>query len=375
MKFLPLVLKNILRNRRRTTLMAAGIAVAVFVISALLAVEAGFGALIGSAEDTLLNVREKGIACPVTSRVFDSYLGTIGRNPAVRGATGVLRGLYTYQSKDNMVVVSGVDYESFRELKAVHLIQGSEQAFLSRPDAALVGQPLATQHGWQPGQTVSLVEDRVSFTVAGTFTSTDKAYEAGVLLHKEYLAKLQRDEGKSTYLVVGLKDPGAVSAVSLAIDSELGNHPKPTKTQSERAARERELQDFIEIRRMLVVMVAAAIVVSILGAANSVSMSVRERTREVGILRSLGLRKSHILGIVVGESILVALAGGAVGIGLSSLLLVSDKVFGGMILLSLRPATLALAAAVSILIGLVGAVLPAIRATRLSIVEALRVAD
>ncbi|HMA97235.1 MAG TPA: ABC transporter permease [Polyangiaceae bacterium] len=175
MKFFPFILKNIMRNRRRTGLMAAGIAVAVFVISALLTVEAGFGSLIGSAEDTLLNVREKGIACPVTSRVLDSYLASIRHNPLVRSATGVLRGMYTYKSKENLVVVSGVDYAEFRDLKAVRLLQGSEEAFLARPDAALVGLPLITKHGWQVGQTVSLEQGGgVSFNVAGVFASSDK---------------------------------------------------------------------------------------------------------------------------------------------------------------------------------------------------------
>lgn len=123
MKFLPLVLKNIMRNRRRTVLMAAGIAVAVFVISALLTVEAGFGALVGTAQNNLLDVREKGLACMVTGRVFDSYLGSISRNPGVSSATGVLRGLYTYQSKENLVTVSGVDYDVFRDLKAVRAVK------------------------------------------------------------------------------------------------------------------------------------------------------------------------------------------------------------------------------------------------------------
>lgn len=238
-----------------------------------------------------------------------------------------------------------------------------------------MGQPLATQYGWREGQSVSLIEERLTFTIAGLFVSPDKAYESGVLLHKEYLARLKRDEGKSTYLLVSLKNPTAVSTVSQAIDSEFANHPKPTKTQSEAAARERELSEFTDIRRMFGLMVLATIVVSIFGAANSVSMSVRERTRDVGILRSLGLRKQHILGMLIGESVLVALIGGAIGMGLASLLLATDRTMGGMIPLSLRSSTLILAAAVSILIGLVGAVLPSVRATKMSIVDALRLAD
>jgi putative ABC transport system permease protein len=292
-KFLPLMVKNLARNRRRTLLMAAGIAVSVFVVSALVSVEAGFGTLIDSSQDTLLNVREKGLACPVTGRVFDSYQRSIERIPSVTASTGVLRGLYTYQDKQNIVILSGVDWDAFRGFKDVRIVEGSEQGFGARPDAALVGRPLAAQHGWKVGQTVTFLEDRLSFTVAGIFASEDKAYETGVLVHKDYLAKVKRDEGKSTFLVVRVKDAAAAPAVSSAIDSEFANHPKPTKTQSERASRERELQDFLEIRRMLGLMVVAAVLVSVFGAANAVSTSVRERTREVGILRSLGLRREH----------------------------------------------------------------------------------
>lgn len=375
MRFLSLTLKSVARSPRRSVLMTAGIAVAVFVVTALLTVEAGFGALIGSAEDTLLNVREKGLACPVTSRVYDSYLGTISRLPSVRAATGVLRGLYTYQDKENLVVVSGVDYDAFRGLKDVRLLDGSEQSFAARSDAALVGRPLAVQHGWKVGQTVTLLEDRLTFTVAGIFAAPDKSYETGVLVHKEYLARVKRDEGKSTFFVVRLADSTALPAVSKAIDTEFANAPKPTKTQSERATRERELQDFREIRRMLGLMVIAAIVVSIFGAANSVSMSVRERTREVGILRSLGLRREHILQILIGESVLVSLGGGAIGAGLAALLMATDRTMGGMIPIAFRPSALAVAATVSLVIGLAGAVLPAVRATRLPIVQALKLAD
>jgi putative ABC transport system permease protein len=135
------------------------------------------------------------------------------------------------------------------------------------------------------------------------------------------------------------------------------------------------MQEFIDIRRMFALLVVATIVVSIFGAANAVSISVRERTRDVGILRSMGLHKEHILGILMGESVVVALVGGVVGMGLVSLLFATDRTLGGMIPLSLRVSTLIFAAAISILIGLIGSVLPAVRATKLSIVDALKLAD
>lgn len=375
MRFLPLILKSIGRNRRRTILTIAGIGLSVFVVSALLAVDAGFETLFNSAGESILNVYEKGVACPFSSRVFDAYLRTIGATPHVVAATGVLRDLYSYQSKDNLLAVSGVDYEAFRKVKPVVIREGSEHEFLVRSNSALVGQRVASDYGWHVGQTVSLVEDRLTFQVAAIFQSADKSYEGGVLLHKDFLAKLKRDEGKSTYLIVTVNDPGAVDSVSKSIDVALANYPKPTTTQSERAAKERELKDFREIRRLLSAMLLATIIVSVFGAANSVSMSVRERTREVGILRSLGLRKVHILEILLGESALVAAVGGAIGVAASSALLMSAKSLGGIVPLVISTKYVAIAMGIALLIGLLGALVPGINASRAKIVESLRLVD
>lgn len=375
MRFLPLVLRSLLRNRRRTTLTVGGIAVSVFVISALLAVEGGFQTLFDSSEPSLLNVSEKGLACPFASRVFDSYLRTITSVPHVVGATGVLRGLYSYQTRDKLVVVTGVDYDSFRRLKSIALVEGSEAAFRANTSAALVGRRVARDYSWEAGQEVALLEDRVRFRVAGIFESPDKAYEGSVLVHKEFLARLKRDEGKSTFLVVAVDAPAAVGPVSATIDRALANYPRPTKTQSERAAKERELKDFIEIRRMLSAMMLATIVASLFGAANSVAMSVRERTREVGLLRSLGLRKGQILGLLVGESVLVAASAGVLGLLAALALVRSAGALGGLIPLVLGPRQAFAGMAIALAVGSLGALLPSLRASRARIVESLRFVD
>lgn len=375
LKLVDLILKTITRSRRRSVLLAAGVAISIFVVSALLSVEAGFGAIVDSSDDSLLNVREKGLACPISSRVFDSYVSEVQHTQGVKDVTGVLRAIYTYQSKDNIVLVNGIDIDSFKRVKDLKVLDGTEADFAARADGALIGRSAASQFGWKRGQAVTLVEQHMSFVVTGTFTSTDKAYESTVMLHKDYLAKQKRDEGKSTFLIVRVDDASMATSVSRTIDSTFANFPKPTKTQSERAARERELQDFQELRRVLGLMVLASILVSIFGAANSVSMSVRERTREVGILRSLGLNKRHILGILIGESMFLAAAGGTVGVGLSFLLLLTDKTLGGTVPLIASPRNLLLSLFIALAIGFLGALQPAARATRLNIVTCLKVAD
>ena len=375
MRFLPLILKSIRRNRRRSLLTIGGIGLSVFVITALLSVEAGFASLFNSTGESTLNVYEKGLACPITSRVFDSYLSTITSVPNVVGATGVLRGLYSYQTKDHLVTVSGVDFEQFRRVKHIVVGEGSDTDFAARGDGALIGRRLASDYGWRVGQTVSLIEDRLTFQVAGIFSSDDKTYEGGVLVHKDYLSRIKRDEGRSTYLIVTVTGPSAIAAASRTIDSALANFPKPTTTQSEKAAKELELMALGEIRQMLSLMLIATIIVSIFGAANSVSMSVRDRTREVGILRSLGLRKSHIMQILIGESALVALIGGGIGLAAAAALLTSAKSLGGMIPLVLPPAYAIAGMGIALAIGLLGAAVPSLNASRLKIVDSLRLVD
>lgn len=375
MRFLPLILKSVRRNMRRTALTVGGIALSVFVITALLSVEAGFATLFDSTGESTLNVYEKGLACPISSRVYDSYLSTVASVPHVVGATGVLRGLYSYQSKDHLVTVSGVDFETFSRIKPISIREGSAQDFAARADGALIGGRLARDHGWRIGQTVSLIEDRLTFQVAGIFSSDDKSYEGGVLLHKAYLSRIKRDEGRSTFLIVTVSDAGAIAPASQAIDAALANFPKPTTTQSEKAAKELEFMSLLEIRRMLSLMLMATIVASVFGAANSVSMSVRDRIREVGILRSLGLRQAHIMQILIGESALVAAAGGAVGLAAATALLSSATTLGGVVPLVLPPAYAAAGMGIALAVGLIGAAVPSVNASRLTIVESLRFVD
>ncbi|MBI5086671.1 MAG: ABC transporter permease [Acidobacteria bacterium] len=375
MNLLPFILKSLYRSRRRTFLTGSGIAVAVFVISSLLALEAGFTTLIGSAEASVVNVYEKGVACVVLSRVFDSYLERIKSLPHVTEATGVLRGVFSYQSKDKPVMVAGIDLPRFQSIKNMRFKDGGVSDFNTRTDGALVGRRLAVTFGWKAGQTVSLLENGLTFTISGVFECPDQTYEGMVLLQKDYLAKLSREEGKSTVLLVQINDPNEVASVSRSIDQVFGNYPKPTKSQSERDAKAAELRDYRELRRMLALLLMATTLVSIFGAANSVSMSVRERSREVGVLRAIGLRKGAIFGILAGEAVAVALAGGAAGLALSSALLLSAGSLKGLIPLVVSPATVSAGLGIAALIGLGGAIIPSIGATRVHIIESLRLVD
>jgi len=369
-----LIVRNTLRSPRRTVLTGAGIGLAVFVVTAVSSVQAGFGSLASGGNELVLDVYEKHVACALGSRVFDSYLGGIRSLPSVEGATGVLRGVYTYQNRQNLVAVEGVDFEEFRDIGEITVDGDGESAFLAAGDGALVGRRLAQQHRWRVGDTVAMVEG-LTVRVTGIFSSSSAAYEREILVHKRYLGEVMRDQGKSTYLAVKLSDAAAIAPVSRSIDEAFANYPRPTKTQSEKASREQQARDYDAIRAMLAALVLATIIASLFGAANSVSMSVRERTREVGILRSLGFRRVHVLSILLGESVLTALLGGLLGLGAAWLLLSSEKLLSGLVPVVLTLPTAMFGLGMALLVGLLGGLVPAVTASRAAIVNTLRIVD
>jgi putative ABC transport system permease protein len=286
----------------------------------------------------------------------------------------VLKGIYTYQRRENLIPVEGVEYEAFRSIGDIRVRDGSEAAFLAAGNGALIGHRLAERYNWRVGETVAMVEGP-TVVVAGILSSPNAAYEREILLHKSYLEGLMRDDGESTYLAVKVANAGAVAPVSRSIDTMFANHPRPTKTQSEKSTREQQARDYDAIRFMLSGMVLATLLACLFGAANSVSMSARERTREVGILRSLGFRRMHVLALLTGESTFIAVFGGLIGIGASWLLLASEKMLGGIVPVTVTPLTVAIGVGMAILVGLLGAIVPAVAATRVKIVDTLRFVD
>jgi putative ABC transport system permease protein len=133
------------------------------------------------------------------------------------------------------------------------------------------------------------------------------------------------------------------------------------------------------VKAILLAVVGAVTFTILLVSANTIAMSVRERTREVGILKTLGYTPGAILGIILGEALIIALAGGLVGILLASLMTGvvrhSPTFIGELQQLTLVPPVAALCLLIAALIGLLSALVPALSASRLSILDALRSTD
>lgn len=375
MKFLPFIMKNIFRNKKHMILSVSALAMPVFVILLLLSIEEGFKTLINSTDELILNTYEKGNACVVSSRIFDSYKKKIEAFDGIKKVTGVLRDLFTYQKMDNTVFLTGVNYDEFKTIKKINIIDGSEDNFKKNSDGALVGKRLVNQYGWKVGQRVSMIQYNVDFLINGIFESTDKTYEGNVLVHKEYLSQKRNEEGKSTYFIIQVENASMISPISNQIDSLFANFPKPTKTQSEKDSKENELRDFQEIRKMLSILIFATIIVSIFVATNNISMALRERIVEIGTMRSIGFSKRQIFFIFITESLLLAIIGTIIGMSIAVAILITGRSLSGYIPLVINSILLVKTLSIAILIGFLGGLFPMISAARLSIVNSLKIID
>jgi putative ABC transport system permease protein len=157
------------------------------------------------------------------------------------------------------------------------------------------------------------------------------------------------------------------------------NSPYQTKTETESAFALSFVAFLGNVKFFLLSICAALTFTILLVSGNTVAMSVRERVREVGVLKTLGFTRGTILGIILGEAVMVCLVGGILGVGLASLLVLLARK-GAIFLQQLQHLTIVLPVAamcigIAAMVGLVSAFVPAYNASRISIVEALRSED
>ena len=369
-----LVIRNVLRTPRRSLLTLFGVAVAIFVYASLQAAVDGILFPVKQAVSTrLLNVREKGRANVLASKLPERLETSLGSVQGVTAATGVLTDIAVVGPQRVHIFVYGVDDDTYKAVKGLKVDGADWQSYKSDSQGALVGHLLAEQMGWKKGQTVDLPELSLTFHITALLPAQGSDLERHLVLHRRYLQTARKGEGKVTFVLVQPSQGATDSAVARAIDSHQEGTDAPTETASEAAYAQKIVEQFVSFVDYLKVMGVLTIVITLLGAANAVSMNVRERTAEIGILRTVGYTPGRIVSMLVLEAVLVATLGGLVGLGLAAGALGGrGAVLAG---LQLTRDTLFIGFVFSVAIGVIGAIGPALSAVRMTIVDALRVMD
>jgi putative ABC transport system permease protein len=382
MKFANFILRNTFRNKRRTILTILSISMSLFLISTL---------------RTLLDTLENPPMTPESAKrvVVRHATGLANTMPiAYRNQISKVPGIEIvsssqwfggiYKDPANFFAQFAVDADRFFDVYGDIHAQTDEQKnnFIKDRTGALAGITLAQRFGWKVGDRVTLkgaifpVDPEMTIDGLVDGGGSDSVF----YFHWDYLSELFRPNG-TTFNQVGTfivkaKNADDLPAISENIDSMYENSTAPTKTETEASF----ILGFVSMLgnvRLLVMSITTVVLFTvILVAANTMAMSIRERTGEIAILKTLGFAPGRILFMMVSESMLIALAGGLLGsLGARYLyrLVNLDSLTTGFVQqLDVRWNTVLLSAGIALAVAMLSTILPAFNASRLPIAVAIR---
>jgi putative ABC transport system permease protein len=384
-RYAALILKNTLRNRRRSLLTVGSIAVSLCILGLLVAMyQAMFHGQATPAQALRLVVRHR---VSMTQPIPVYYRDKILRIPGVRDAMvwQWFGGVYKdARDPNNNFPRFAAEPARFFNVRPEYVMPDDQkQAFLHDRTGCIVSRTLADKMNFKIGDRITLVGDIYPVTldlkVVGIFDEPD--HVTLLYFNQDYLREALGPGPRQDMigaLLVQADNAADVPRIAAAIDNQFAESPFPTRTESEKAF-ELSFISFLGNLRLFIMAICGAVTFTILlVSGNTISMSVRERIREVGILKTLGFTPGAVLGIVLGEAALISLIGGAIGCllaeGLCSLVAQSP---GGDFMPAIR--TLAITPGVglaclgaALFIGLASSFFPAWSASRTSILEALR---
>jgi putative ABC transport system permease protein len=291
-------------------------------------------------------------------------------------------GTYVDSSAKNFFARFGVEPEKLLKVfDEAKVVQGSAADWVQDRAGAMVGDQLMKKYGWTLGQKVVLTGDAYPITLELTIRAVYTAGNASALFFNwAYVEEaLPAAKGRIGTFYIRAKNAEAAARLPREIDALFENTDAPTKTETEKEFQNGFVSMLGNVQLMLKGISAAIVFVILLIAANTMAMATRERINEVAVLRTLGYPKATILGMVLGESLLLALLGGLFGLGLFVLgfpgfkaLLMNTPMAGFASGMKLFPSVLAVGFGVAVLVGLVAGIVPAVRSAQRSITDGLR---
>jgi putative ABC transport system permease protein len=410
MKFLPYLLKHLRKNWFRTTLTVLAMALCIFLFCTLQSVLAAINAQLEATSAKRLVTRHavslvfnlpqaygaRIQSVPGVKRVaINSWFG--GSLPAKKEEKGGDEGSSSTADFSNFFPNLAVEPEPFFAMYPEYqLLPEQYQAFLQDQRGAVIGRKLADKFGWKVGDTFFLesfipphrkADGPFEFVVKGIF-DTDLARHPGtdtnlMIFNYKYLYEATgRQLGAGTFYVE-IDDPDQAGPVSKAIDALFENSDAQTRTETEKAFAASFVAMAGNLSLLLNGIGVAVTFTILLVVANTMSIAVRERRTEIAVLKTLGFRSGQVMGLVVAESLVIALLGAVLGIGgaqgimwvLTHLPGISDALAGiGLSELRLQPLVAILGLGNALFLGFAAGFVPALQAYKARITDMLRTA-
>ena len=381
MKFLPLLWSSLWRKKIRTifTLLAVFVAFVLFGLLMTIRTAFSFGVDIAGL-DRLVLIHKVSLIMPLPV----SYLE---RLKATEGVAMVSHQTWfggVYQDPANFFAQMVVEPEPFMAIYPEFKIPPDQvKAWLGDRQGAVVGVDLAKRFGWKIGDRIPIIGtiwqpkqggQVWDFNIVGIYDGDQGVDKTQLFFRYDYLNENRaQGEGLVGWYVVKIKDPSQAQQMAATFDSMFANSSAETKTTTEKGFVEGFAKQVGDIGSIMIAILVAVLFTMLLVAANTMAQSVRERTSEMGVLKTLGFSNAAIMTLVLSESVLIAVLGGGLGLAVSWVIVQQGDPTNGMLPIFILPTRdVIVGAAMVVALGIVAGMLPAVNAMQLKITDALR---
>lgn len=385
MNLVSVAARNVFRNKFRTFLTVMGAAVAIVAFVLIQTVLSAWSVATDYAAKDRLGTRHKvSFILPLPKRYIDM----------VREVPGVAEASFMnwFGGKDprdpnNFFATMAVEPKTFFNVYDEMVVSPEDMArWQEDRKGAIVGDVLAKKIGLKVGDKITLVspiyQGDWQFNISGIYTATRKSVDRSqFVFHYDYLNESipERDRDQIGWIISRIKDPTQGASISAAIDKIFDEKDVQTATMSERAMTLSFMAMWSAILTALNVVSGIILVIMMMILGNTIAMGVRERTREYGVLRAVGFEPKHVRLFIIGEAATVGLLAGGVGLALAYPIIELgmgrwlEENMGGMFpYFRIEGTTMVLAVVLAVGLSLVASLIPAYRAAKLSVTDALR---
>ena len=374
------ITKSAFRNRRRSVLTVLSITFSLILLTLMMTVWHRWYIDKGNAQSAQRLVTRHRVSLTQNMPVY--YREKMRTVPGVVAVapTQWFGGLYKDEKPENFFAQFGTDpNEIFKVMTDFKIPEDQLQAWQRDQAGCVVDADLAKKFGWKVGDRIvikgTIFPMNLELTIRGIFTPPQPSMT--VYFNQKYVEEaVSWAKGRAGTFGILADSPEDVPKVAAGVDAMFRNSPEPTKTESEKAFQLSFINSLGNVKAFILSICFAVIFATLLVSANTMAMSIRERTREVAVLKTLGFTRQSILRLYVSEAVTVALAGGILGCLLAAGLVAAMANAPGMgfffIGMRVTFSTFLLALLVAAMVGFLSAIFPAYHAAKVDIVEGLR---
>jgi len=377
MKFSRIILANLFRKKVRLLLTIGSFAVALFLFAFLGVVRDAFSRTDLASADRLVIINRTSIINPIPL----SYRDKTRRIPGVKAVTHNNWFGGTYIDEKNFFPQFVIDPENQRKVVPELIVPDDQwNAFLKDREGAIVGARTMERFHWKIGDRIPIkttMWGSWEFNIDGVYHGKRPGDdETQFWFQWDYFEERvpQTFKGQIGWYVVKVDNPDDAPRIAKAIDAEFANSPNETKTETESAFAAGWVKQFGNIKFLIVTIGAVVFFTLLLVTGNTMAISVRERTGELAVLKAIGFSDRKVLAFVLGESLVIAVVGGLLGLGLAlvAVPLLSRALTGLVPVLFLSPTILLFGFVAALFVGFISGFLPGLGAMRMRVVNALR---